>query len=116
VFHIRNGSIVSILGVTIRNGAAPNYGGGLYISDAGAQVNLNGVVVTGNSADSGSGIYNYQSSLTAIDTAIEANTAVDYGGGIYNDRGTVSLDRVTIAANSAGKDGGGLQASGRAHY
>ncbi len=112
VFHIRNGSIVSILGVTIRNGAAPNYGGGLYISDAGAQVNLNGVVVTGNSADSGSGIYNYQSSLTAIDTAIEANTAVDYGGGIYNDRGTVSLDRVTIAANSAGKDGGGLQSFG----
>jgi hypothetical protein len=112
VFEVHNGSIVSIQGVTIRNGAAPNYGGGLYISDAGAQVNLNAVVVTGNSAVSGSGIYNVRSSLTAIDTAIEANTAVDWGGGIYNERGTVSLDRVTIAGNSAGKDGGGLYSFG----
>lgn len=112
VFEVHNGSIVSVQGVTIRNGAAPDYGGGLYISDAGAQVNLNGVVVTGNSADSGGGIYNVRSSLTAIDTAIEANTAVDWGGGIYNERGTVSLDRVTIAANSAGMDGGGLYSFG----
>jgi CSLREA domain-containing protein len=108
VFQVHNGSTVNIQGVTVRNGAAPDYGGGLYVSGGANQVTLTGVVVAGNAATSGGAIYNYQSLLTVVDSAIEGNTVSEWGGGLYNDRGTVSFDRVAVTGNSAGEDGGGL--------
>ncbi len=112
VFHVDTASPVTIEDVTIRGGvmAANNWGGGVLI-DAGSSLNLNRVVVSGNSTGTGAGIYNY-ATLNATDTIISNNVASNWGGGLYNDGGAVNLDRVTISGNSADKDGGGIYNAG----
>lgn len=112
VFHVNTGDPVTIEDVTIRGGVTPasNWGGGILI-DAGSTLNLNRVIVTGNSTGSGAGIYNY-ATLNATDTIISNNTGSNWGGGIYNDGGTIVLERVTISGNFAAKDGGGFNSAG----
>ena len=84
VFHILPGVTVTLIGLTIQNGAS-TFGGGLY--NEGGNVLLQDVVVTGNTA-----------------------TGVDYsnGGGIANDAGILILDHVTVSENTADTDGGGV--------
>ena len=108
VFEVRGGVVVDFENMTIRGGSAPTWGGGLYVSDSGNNVRLTDVMFTSNAANSGGGIYNFQSTLTATDSTIDGNMATSWGAGLYNDRGTVILDRVTVSNNSAGTDGGGI--------
>ena len=58
-------SIVTISGLTIANGVAPSYGGG--INNSGATLTLSNCVVSGGSAYSGGGIHNDNGTLTVVD-------------------------------------------------
>ncbi len=108
VLHVQTGVSATLIDVTLRGGllAANRWGGGVLV-DNGASLGLSRVVITGNSAGSGAGLYNY-GALTASDTSFSGNAAADWGAGLFNDRGAVLLDRVTISGNTAGKDGGGI--------
>ena len=112
VFHVQPGVTATISDVTLRGGAIPlnDWGAGVLV-DNGASLNLSRVVITGNSAGSGAGLYNY-GTLVATDTVFSNNVASDWGGGLYNDRGNVTLDRVTISSNTAGSDGAGIYNTG----
>ena len=112
VFHVLAGGSATISDVTIRGGVVPanRWGAGVWVESA-ARRNLSRVVITGNSAGSGAGLYN-NGTLFAIDTILSNNSAADYGGGLYNDGGTATLERVTINGNTAGGDGGGVCNSG----
>ena len=117
VFYHPNGTGLSnaavLDGVTITggnantNGVAPHmYGGGMYNNNC--SPSLRNVVISGNSADKGGGMYNYNaSSPTLVNVLISDNTA-DYGGGMYNDTSSPTLTNVTISSNSATTYGGGI--------
>lgn len=106
---------VTIHDLTIRGGDAENSsndngeGGGIFNDGT---LTLERVVVTGNTAFLGGGIWNDSgASLTLREVSIQRNIATidagDAGGGIYNE-GTMVLDKVTIDRNRAGGAGGGI--------
>jgi len=105
---------VTISGLTIRNGnvaVTNDSGGGIYNSIPGAQggfLKLIDVVVTGNSATFGGGIFNgWGASVSMERVTISANTAA-YGAGLYTrDGGKVKITNSTISRNTAATGGGG---------
>ncbi len=106
----------------IENNSASN-GGGIYVDNF-AFVALNNVVVTGNTANVGGGVFgsgsNSQIGITGFpssspDSGVRGNTALFDGGGAYIQSGaSLSSSRFsndspppTIADNNAGRNGGG---------
>ena len=108
---------VKISGLTIRNGnvtndVTNNTGGGITNSIPGAQdgfLTLVDVVVTGNSAVFGGGIFNgWGASASMQKVTISANAAA-YGAGLYSrDGGEVTITNSTISGNIATGGGGGI--------
>jgi len=106
VFYISPGKTVTISGLTILNGSAPDpnrWGGGIYNDHA--TLTLNNCTISGNMADAGSGggIYNEgwggSATLTINNCTISGNSAWP-GGGIFNDQGTVTITNSTLSGNS----------------
>ena len=116
------GANVMLSGVTIQGGAASDdVGGGIAVADAIDLLQLNGVVVTGNTAAYGGGVYN-DGQLWVTNSSIDHNTADDsgsepYGGGLYDDN-AVSLINTKVDNNSANSTagnqayGGGIAVNG----
>ncbi|MBI4314934.1 MAG: hypothetical protein HY679_03285 [Chloroflexi bacterium] len=111
VFHIVNPATVSISGVTIREGEAGDFGGGILNTNG--TLTLTDVVIFNNAVTgAGGGIAN-GGGLTLIRSAISNNRAVEgggksesgAGGGIYN-IGRLTIGDSTIHRNSAATGGG----------
>jgi len=106
---------VTISGLTIRNGnvaVTGDSGGGIYNSIPGGQggiLKLVDVVVTGNSAVFGGGIFNgWSASVSMERVTISSNTAA-YGAGLYTrDGGEVRITNGTVSRNAASGGGGGI--------
>src|SRR5271157_1589305 len=83
----------------------------IFTVDAGTQVSLFGLTITGGLANgSGGGIYN-GGTLTLTSSTVSGNSTAgvsyDGGGGIYNDySGTMSLTDSTVDGNSTAEDDG----------
>lgn len=86
IFDVAPSVTLILSGVTIQNGLA-QFGGGIY--NAGGNVILQDVVLTGN-------------------TATGSPSAESHGGAIASNQGNLLLERVTITGNSADQDGGGV--------
>ncbi len=101
--------VVTISGVTIRNGSQAGPGGGISVGN-GALVTINGSAISGNTGQDGGGINN-AGTLTINNTAISANTATSgNGGGIQNalSTGTLNLTASTVSGNIAANSGGAI--------
>ena len=113
VFNINPNIVVTLSGMTITNGLAAN-GGGIYNEGT---LNLNNVMITGNTATMyGGGIENDGSDSAATvnmyaGSSIASNSAQDGGGGgIYNVAGTVNMYAgSSITDNTVFGNGGGIQ-------
>ncbi len=91
------------------NGIAPHmYGGGMYNDHC--SPTLRNVVVSGNSADKGGGMYNWNSASPTLINVLICDNSSDYGGGIYNigSESSPTLINLTISGNSAATYGGGM--------
>jgi hypothetical protein len=99
---------VQLSKLTIRNGLASHWGGGIYNSGT---LTINQSTVSGNSADDGwgGGIINYQHATLTINKSTITGNSAGYlygeGGGIMN-VGTVTINKSTITGNSARYGGG----------
>jgi CSLREA domain-containing protein len=112
---------VTLSGLTIRNGkkvATFDEGGGLYWDGGGSQLHLSDVVVDGNSAYYGGGLYlNYSTSGDVVDlnhVVVHANTATAAAGGLgvnFGDFATFDLRDSQVYSNTA-YEGGGLYFQG----
>ncbi|MCB2222357.1 MAG: right-handed parallel beta-helix repeat-containing protein [Bacteroidetes bacterium] len=71
---------------------------------------LEGVILSGNSSEKGSGFYGEHSDPEMIDVVIANNTASSEGGGIYCDGCGMMLSGTRISGNSA-YEGGGIYCS-----
>jgi predicted outer membrane repeat protein len=92
---------VSLSKLTIQNGVASLYGGGIYNP---GNLTINNSTVSGNSsANSGGGIYS-SGTLRINNSAINGNSAYRYGasfgGGIYNS-GNLTINKSTVSGNRA---------------
>jgi hypothetical protein len=92
---------------TARSGSPCGRGGGIFNEGPSSHLELYNVLLTGNNADNGAGLF-YQgaTSGTITDTTISDNLASSYGGGLENS-GTLLLNRVTLSGNDAHTGGGG---------
>ncbi len=98
---------VSISGFSITNGSAPGEFGGGVFNEGGnsATLRLSDCIVSGNSADFGGGIFNFNGALTVNNCTISGNGAGFSGGGISNSAldgtATLIITNSTISDNSA---------------
>ncbi len=101
------GSVVkaTIEGLTIKNGFAATYGGGISNSSISGTLTLANSTISGNSSSNyGGGIYNI-GTMTVTNSTISGNSA-PLGGGIRSD-GTMTVTNSTISGNSTSSAGGG---------
>ncbi len=104
------GRTVILKNLTITGGAASStspstvpFGGGIR---SGATLTLDGVTVTGNTAEGGGGGVSSGGPLTVIGGSIVDNTAGGNGGGLFSNN-TATISGTTIGTNSA-LNGGGI--------
>jgi predicted outer membrane repeat protein len=135
VLHVLPGVVVSVTGVTIRNGSAPpddrggpEGGGGilnrgtLTVSSSAIVGNDSGANSLYESDDGGGGIAGLSGSLTIERSTIAGNRAVGSGGGIYS-RADLTVTNSTISTNESdlcnilgcGAVGGGLYQGALGH-
>jgi hypothetical protein len=82
-------------------------GGGIYCGMA--NLDLRSVIISGNSADNGGGLFGDSFSNISIEYAtIHRNRANYAGGGASVYQGEFNLNHCTICANSSGEFGGGI--------
>jgi hypothetical protein len=93
---------LTISGVTITNGRAALFGGGIYNQDG--ILTLTNSTVSGNTAPGfgyGGGIFNSGGTMTLTNSTVSGNTAGS-GGGIFNNGGTMTLTNSTVSGNTGG--------------
>ena len=104
VMYISGSSVVSVSGLTVRNGSSQSGGGIYHIGDG---LTLDGVRLTGNTASStGGGLY-AAGPLTMTNSIVDHNQAASNdGGGIYlNTTSAVLIENTAIYSNTAGYRG-----------
>jgi hypothetical protein len=115
---IRNGNAGFVLGGGIQNagtltvsnstfsGNNADFSGGIH--NAGT-LTVSNSTFSGNSADGGGGIFNNGvGTLTVSTSTFSGNSAGNSGGGIFNNGGTLTVSTSTFSGNSAGNSGGGI--------
>ena len=98
--------------VSIQNNQAVKYGGGIY-SNGTVEINGTNVMISGNKAEHGGGIYFGGNSLTLKDITIRGGLTdgsynAERGGAIATSGSTVEMTGVTIDGNRALRQGGGI--------
>lgn len=105
VFYLNAGNL-TLHGVTITKGLSPilpegyqDHGGGIY-NYQGTLTLLNSIVSSNNSGvNSGGGIISIRGTTTLTDSIVSDNSAGGYGGGIYINGGTTTLTNSTVSGN-----------------
>ncbi|MBT3250909.1 MAG: DUF1565 domain-containing protein [Candidatus Marinimicrobia bacterium] len=89
------------------NGVSRHLGGGIYCD--GTEPMLEYLIVNGNFAEGGGGIYlGNDSSLILLNSSIINNTVTGYGGGIRCENSNSTFSDLIIKNNSADSKGGGV--------
>jgi hypothetical protein len=91
--------------VNRENSIDRRYGGGIY--NYNSSPTLSNLIISGNSATYGGGIYNASSSSPTLTGVIISGNSATNGGGIYNTASSPKLTNVTISGNKATTNGGG---------
>ncbi len=105
VFIVSGGTVTLSL-LTIANGSAPVFGGG--IDHTGGTLSLDRVTIAGNRAHGdGGGLYNDSGSVTVTASTLSDNVAERTGGGIAN-FAELQLGNSTVVGNDAAGEGGGI--------
>ena len=108
VVSVEAGAELSLSGLTLTGGDSSRGGG---LTCLGGVVTLNGVTITENHAEDGGGLNAEQGcALIAQDVTIQGNRADDLGGGARLDAVTLTANGLSLSGNSAGEEGGGLYA------
>ncbi len=89
-------------------------GGGIYNNSSGDNLTLSNIIFSGNSADSGGGMYTAAGDLTLSNVIFSGNTASNHssggfgGGGLFNGGTGLKLSNVIFSGNWAVTVGGGF--------
>jgi len=104
VFEINSGITVDISGLTVSDGLASGYGGGILNNGT---LTISNVVVSSNSATPGGGGIANNGTLTITNSTLSGNSTSGRGGAINNNNaGMVTITSSTLSGNSATTGGG----------
>ena len=93
---------------SISDNISDNDGGGVYSNNNGNVLIANKSVISGNKADGiGGGLYVYGGSLEITSSQVTGNTSVGAGGGIYNSYTAAKLTDCEVSGNKATSGVGG---------
>ncbi len=109
VFEAHVSNAIVIQDIMVRNGDATNKDGGGLLVNAGGNVQLERVVLNGNTAKTGGAIANDRATLAIVDSTIDGNSSTNSGGGLSNTGGFVTMTGSTVSGNSSGSVGGGIE-------
>ena len=110
VFNITGIGNTTFDSLKIINGSSTESNGGGINSTGNGAVTLTNSTVSGNTAESGGGIYS-NGNVTLTNSTVSGNTAAQDGGGIYGN-GAVTLTNSTVSGNTAALSGGGIRNNG----
>ena len=118
IFTVGQGSEVSISGITISGGNAPNStGGGIHNREG--ILTVSDSTISGNSAGFGGGVFSDThlsgtEKSTITNSTISGNSATNQGGGVYNFAGLSVIEHSTITNNTAPNgEGSGVASFGQ---
>ena len=110
VFEIFVGP-VSFSGLTVRNGLAAGFGGGINNRSTSTVTITNSIISNNQASGFGGGINNNGAGTVSIsNSSVTGNTALgsNFGGGINNNfNGTLNVTNTVVSGNTAGGFGGG---------
>jgi hypothetical protein len=116
VFWIPTARVV-LSNVTVRHGAAQDYGGGIFVEQRGT-LTINNSIISDNTVGvwgrgGGGGVFVAgKAVLTINNSTVSGNSAHSHlgscGGGILNNGGTVTINKSIITGNQANSSGGGI--------
>ncbi|HEV7732876.1 MAG TPA: right-handed parallel beta-helix repeat-containing protein [Candidatus Binatia bacterium] len=115
VFDVQTSELVTLTGVTIRNGIAPGSFGGGVRGDVGANLSLTDCAVESSTAGGGGGVYHAGGALNSLSIercTITGNDSTGDGGGVQAYEANTYIADCTIDDNHATAMGGGLGAAG----
>ncbi len=103
--------LVTLSGTQVVNNKAMN-GGGIFLYERYAWLNVTGGSINDNTttSDNGGGVYLYYGKMTLDKTQVAGNTSFKNGGGVYVEHGKAVLTGTHVLSNSA-VSGGGLYVS-----
>jgi len=105
VFWINNPAHVVLSKLTIQNGSASYYGGGIWNNGT---LTVTHSIITGNYGYYGAGGINSYGTLTINYSTISGNWTDWDGGGILTQGGTATIINSTVSGNGARNSGGGI--------
>jgi len=111
---------VKMTGGNIRNNAATELGGGLYV--AGGEAIAKGGYIGGtsngyaNTAVKGAGVYVENGTFTLDGATVAYNATTDSGAGVYAAGGEVIIENGAISSNASDKNVGGVYVGGDATF
>jgi hypothetical protein len=104
---LENTGALALSGDTFQDNSAASEGGGLYNAQFTARADVHASTFTGNTARTGGAVAAEVLTQVNLDGCmVSANTA-DFGGGIYNDQATVHVSASTFTGNAAPATGAG---------
>lgn len=107
VFNVGSNGIVTLTGLTVRDGYVSGDGGGIYNQ---GELRLEGTGVINNEAQRGGGLANLSGTVTLSDTQVSNNSSTWGGGGLYVDDMDAVLTMIDgeIRDNASNLYGGGV--------
>lgn len=111
VFHVQPEVGLTLSGVTIRNGVAPDAGGGIR-HEGDAPLVVRDAAFDANTASEGAAIYHGDGALTVSGTAFSGNVATNVGGGIAKFSGTQDVGGCEFRDNVGLSAGGAIYHAG----
>lgn len=95
------GKSLTIRNTTLHDNGTAYFGGALFLGQTGPTL-LDGVTLSGNTANAGAAVYAYSGAITATNTTLSGNIANNDFGGMYLSNATTSvlLRNCTIAHNA----------------
>jgi Cadherin-like beta sandwich domain/Fibronectin type III domain len=107
IFHVNPGHTVTIMRLSITNGAATGAAGGAIFNDT-SSLSVDRCSITGNSADSSGAIQNSGTLVLLGSLLADNNATAGDGGAMRHDGSVMKITNSTISTNHATIDGGGI--------
>jgi len=111
ILYVNETGNLELRNITLSNGLVTGFDGGGAIENTGTISRIQNSTFSGNQAEYGGAIENYNPSRTADvgiiqNSTFSGNSALSFGGGIYSNSTITNIQNSTISGNSADKGGG----------
>jgi len=110
IFYIGSGGSLALVDLSLENGYARNYGGGVLIEEG--TLSLTQSTLANNRANSRGGAVGVESGELYLVNSVLRDNEAHTGGAIFSRRGTVDIDFESLLENNEARVGGAIYMTG----